>query len=301
MSDMRLVELVQGSPEWLAWRETRYTASQAPSVMGVNPWFPRNAYELYRLRTGQEEVKVTAAMIAGQDAEPRIRELVEAELGFTGRAICVERDVDGVPLAASLDWLSGDNSLIIDFKRPMKGSESEAWQKVESGHYDWQLLHQLACCPEAVKAAVAIYAHDLDQIKLTPYVIRDDPRLEQLIETWKLYHSYVERMEPPPSGEQTDEEWLALAGEYKRLSAEVSSIEDRLKSIKDWMSERAATSASIGLECSAFGGGVKVTKVSRKGNVNWQAKPIKEALAQAGVDPEKYRGKGSSYWMVTQN
>ena len=70
------VDLEQGSQEWLNWRLTRYTASNAGAVLGCNPWFPATPLQLYQLRTGQRSVVVTQRINDSNTAEPRMRELL---------------------------------------------------------------------------------------------------------------------------------------------------------------------------------------------------------------------------------
>ena len=38
---MRIIDLVQGSPEWLAHRRTVHSASDAPAMMGASPYVTR--------------------------------------------------------------------------------------------------------------------------------------------------------------------------------------------------------------------------------------------------------------------
>jgi len=35
---MKVVDLEQGTPQWLAWRRAGIGASEAPVIMGLSPW-----------------------------------------------------------------------------------------------------------------------------------------------------------------------------------------------------------------------------------------------------------------------
>ena len=57
---MNVVQLVQGSPEWLACGLPRRYASESAAVLGVSPW--TTPYRLRLLKPGRSITKVTATM-----------------------------------------------------------------------------------------------------------------------------------------------------------------------------------------------------------------------------------------------
>ena len=66
-----ILKLVQGSPEWHAHRARSRNASETPVVMGISPW--QTPYQLWLLRTGRAEQKVTPAMRRGSELEAAAR------------------------------------------------------------------------------------------------------------------------------------------------------------------------------------------------------------------------------------
>ena len=48
---MKILDLIQGSPEWLAHRATHFNASDAPAMMGCSPYKTR-AQLLREMHTG---------------------------------------------------------------------------------------------------------------------------------------------------------------------------------------------------------------------------------------------------------
>ena len=48
---MKTHSLLQGSPEWLAYRSTHFNASDAPAMLGVSPYKTRTEL-LHELHTG---------------------------------------------------------------------------------------------------------------------------------------------------------------------------------------------------------------------------------------------------------
>ena len=66
-----IVELVQGSPEWLDHRVKHRNASETPAVLGVSTWV--TPFMLWELRTGRRQQAVNVAMRRGTQLEPVAR------------------------------------------------------------------------------------------------------------------------------------------------------------------------------------------------------------------------------------
>ncbi len=75
-----IVQLQQGSPEWLAYRRAKRNASESAAVMGASPWM--TPYQLWLAKTGRQETVVTQAMQHGTDLEPLAREAYEEQTGL---------------------------------------------------------------------------------------------------------------------------------------------------------------------------------------------------------------------------
>lgn len=305
----RLVHLEQGSQEWHAWRATRYTASNAPAVMAENPWFPRTPRELYLVDTGQKQVVVTAAMRAGNTDEPRIRELTAAMVGLeddTGHPACVEAEVDGIPLGASLDCVCWRRKSAWELKRPGAGSGSDLWTATEAPrNYYWQMVHTLLVAQELEQISLVVYAHDLDQVRVVQTIrqadIADD--IVKLVMAWRRYDDAVANLNPPALTDADvvdldgDTDWQAAAAVYAAAMQAVRDAEAAAATAKD---DLLVLAKARGQGAKVRGAGVQAFSSTRAGNVNWKAAPIVSALAAAGVDPEAFRGKSSTFWTVKE-
>ena len=136
-----IVNLVQGSTEWLEYRRSMRNASETAAVLGVSPWV--TPYQLWQLKTGRREQAVNAAMLNGTALEPQARSAYELETGHVMQPLVMQ---DG-EYSASLDGITLQGDLIVEIKVPMKGSSSSLWRAVEAGevpcHYVSQIQHQL--------------------------------------------------------------------------------------------------------------------------------------------------------------
>lgn len=305
----RLVQLEQGSQEWHAWRATRYTASNAPAVMAENPWFPRTPRDLYLLQTGQKQVVVTAAMRAGNSDEPRIRELTALAVGLeddTGHPACVEADVDGIPLGASLDCVCWRRKSAWELKRPSAGSAADLWTASEAPrNYYWQMVHTLVVADELEQISLVAYAHDLDQVRVVQtirrYELAED--IARLVNAWRTYDDALSNLEAPALTDadvvdlDADADWQAAAAAFTAAMQAVRDAEAAAATAKD---DLLVLAKARGQGAKVRGAGVQAFSSTRAGNVNWKAAPIVSALAAAGVDPEAFRGKSSTFWTVKE-
>lgn len=313
----RLVNLEQGSPQWHAWRATRYTASLAPAVMSCNPWFPRTPRDLYRARTGQQEVFVTKAMQRGNDVEPRVRQLL-VEAGYTGvEPICAEAEVNGLPLGASLDGVAlttkgkGKKATQVrvglEVKTPNRGSESELWSaKKIPEHYRWQMLHQAAVVDDLEEVLLVVYAHDIDQFRIVGKVTREDVAEGQglLLAAWRDFDDHMTAFREPPAGEgdvvevgDDDAEVADAVVAFEAAKALEAQAADAIEKARTRLQELAQ---ARGNGMKVLVPGWQVYKSTRAGNVNWKAKPIVDALVAAKVNPDDYRAASTEFWTIKE-
>lgn len=108
---MKIHTLIQGSPEWLAYRSQHFNASDAPAMMGVSPYKTR-AELLRELHTGMA-AEVDAATQRrfdnGHRAEALARPLAEEIIGeelypVTGSNGRLSASFDGLTLGEDVAW-----------------------------------------------------------------------------------------------------------------------------------------------------------------------------------------------------
>lgn len=174
-----IVDLEQGTPAWEAWRRGCRMASESAALLRLSPWYPRNALELFEVKSGRAEVRVTPAMARGVELEATARALYERERSELMVPWVVEGEDE---YAASLDGLSWDGDRILEIKCPWKGSASDLWARAARGqvpkHYSVQVQHQLMVTG-AESCDFAVYAADTHQ--LTIIEVRHDLSMQARI------------------------------------------------------------------------------------------------------------------------
>ena len=105
---MKVLNLQQGTPEWVAARAKHFTASEAPAMLGLSKYTTRN--ELLRQKaTGiAKDIDANTQRLfdAGHEAEESARQIAESIIGYTLYPVTGTAEIDGLPLLASFDGLT---------------------------------------------------------------------------------------------------------------------------------------------------------------------------------------------------
>jgi putative phage-type endonuclease len=220
----RVINLVQGSPEWLAWRdgkavggsagaETGVGGSDAGYIMGVNPYM--TVIELYERKLGlHPPVEVNAAMQRGHDLEPDARVAFEMEEGLRMPAACVEHP-DFPWAKASLDGRSEDGRFILEIKCPGLTTHRETLAGKIKPYYYAQCQHNLM-----VSGAELCYFFsyaDFPDIANTHKidVVRDEAYIVRLFEREQAFVECVKNRTPPDPKQFGVADAGALNGEVR--------------------------------------------------------------------------------------
>lgn len=142
---MKVLNLQQGSPEWLAARAKHFTASEASAMMGASKYQRRT--ELLRQKKTGYTPDVDAAkqrlFDAGHAAEESARPFAEDVLAQELFPVTCSAEIDGLPLLASLDGITMDEDTVWEHKLWNESLVDQILSKNLEQHYYWQLEHQL--------------------------------------------------------------------------------------------------------------------------------------------------------------
>ena len=135
-----IVNLRQNTPKWLEWRSQGIGASDAPAIMGENPW--KSADYLLQEKCEGKTYGPNAAMVRGTALEPEARKCYERKFGVRIAAACLQ-STNYEWLRASVDGLATDGSTVVEIK-----CGESAYRKASTGdvpdYYFGQLQHILA-------------------------------------------------------------------------------------------------------------------------------------------------------------
>lgn len=141
-SSYTIVELQQGTPEWRNWRNNGIGASDAPIIMGENPW-NRPAQLLSEKIGTTKGFEGNAATARGAALEPEARKLYEASNKVRVSPVCLQSNRYEWQ-RASVDGLAADGSVIVEIKCGESVYRKTASARQVPIYYVGQLQHLLA-------------------------------------------------------------------------------------------------------------------------------------------------------------
>lgn len=137
----KIIDLQQGSEEWLSFRECHIGASDAPIIMGKSPWMTME--ELWEIKAGFRKPKPkTAKMQRGNDLEDEARKLLNEQMKMEFRPIVLQ-SIEYPFLSASLDGINDGFNTICEIKCPNDKTHKDALNGIVPEYYEIQIQHQL--------------------------------------------------------------------------------------------------------------------------------------------------------------
>ena len=148
---MKVIDAVQGTPEWLAGRAGRVTASMISNVLMKPETAGYRDYQaqlVAEILTGKPQSSdyTNAHMQFGTETEPLARSAYEAETGFSVDEVglCIHPTIDRA--GASPDGLVS-NSGLVEIKCPKPATHlAYLIAGVVPAGYKNQMMWQMACC-----------------------------------------------------------------------------------------------------------------------------------------------------------
>jgi putative phage-type endonuclease len=138
MKTYSILSIEQGSPEWLSLRKTKITATDAPIIMGANPW--KNKRQLFEEKLSPFILDTkNQKMQRGIDLEPIARNffIFMKSVNVFPQVLVKEWAM------ASLDGLSKCGNYMVEIKCPGTHAHSQAVNGIIPEYYFPQLQHQL--------------------------------------------------------------------------------------------------------------------------------------------------------------
>lgn len=278
---MDILDLTQGSPEWHSLRKLKITATDAAVIMGVSPW--KTKAQLYKEKLSDEvEDYKSPAMQRGLELEPHARELFAVKTGIETFPAVVVKDI----FMASLDGLSLSHKEMVEIKCPGKKDHSIAQEGRIPEHYYPQLQHQMY-----VTGLHQCYYFSFDGTDGVILIVkRDDSYIEQMVQKELEFYESVLTRTPPKEKEnfiqRDDQEWYEVSSKWKIITSTIKDLERQEEEVRKRLIELCG-------ESSCLGYGVSVTRIQRKGSVDYSRIPELK-----GVDLSQYKKEDSFFWKI---
>lgn len=269
---MKKLNIEQNSSEWLALRNNKIGASDAPVILGMSPWI--TPFQLWQKKMGLLETPDNESMKRGRELEPIARQKFIEEIGFNVFPVVALHDTIDY-MMASFDGLSESGDILLEIKCPGFEDHEKAMNDVIPEKYIPQLQHQMEVA--GVKS-MFYFSYKNDKSYKIIQIDKDDNLVNEILQKEKKFWDCMQNLESPELIDRdyiqrNDEEWNQLAKEW----IELSNLEEKKERVRKRLLEISGNSNSMGA-------GIKLSKFMRKGNVDYKAIPnLKD------VDLEKYR------------
>ena len=176
-----IVNLQQGTKEWLEWRSQGIGASDAPTIMGENPW--KSAAYLLQEKCGQKTYGPNAEMAKGTALEPEARKRYETKVGIHVVPACLQ-SVKYEWLRASVDGLATDGSTIVEIKCGKSVYHKTSTSRAVPDYYYGQLQHILSITNFQ---SVDFYCYWPERPEVHLRIARDDSYIKRLLDAEYLF------------------------------------------------------------------------------------------------------------------
>lgn len=286
---MKVVQLTQNSPEWLAWRNQGLGASDAPVITGESPY--RTPLQLFREKLGlpalADEEDNEFIFAKGHTTEGIIRKQFQDLTGAEMKPLCLvhpkfeylRASVDGFDPKLGIMEAKLVGQAVLE--RARTASEIPA-------HHKTQIQHQL----EVSGADVAQwFGHDGKKNGVLVVVRRDEAHIKRMLE---LEHEFWGRVIAKNAPGLSPRDYL-IPDDLSLLSElrDAKEAAENAATYYESMKERVVNTYD---HEKIAGAGVKLFRVERSGNINWKSIPEVQALKDEYL--EQFRGNGSVSWTI---
>ncbi len=274
-------ELIQGTPEWLALRKTKITATDAAVIMRASHW--KTPTQLYYEKTTETcPTYVNDRMQRGLDLEPIARSLFTIKTGIDVEPLVVIKDW----AMASLDGISTMGDCIVEIKCPGPKDHAAAVSGKVPDHYYPQLQHQMYVC-DVDKAYY--FSFDGTDGVIVEVARNNEYIAKMVIEETKFYDCLVKKTTPAQEDyiERHDSLWEQCATRWKTIKETMTLLEKEEEEIRKQL-------IFLSGEANTKGAGISLCQVKRKGTVDYSKIPELK-----NIDLEKYRKPEISSWRIS--
>lgn len=285
---MKIINVEQGTPEWLAWRKTVITATDCPAIRGTSPW--STAYKCWQKKLDMiDEQKSNEAMERGKRLEPIIRERFITKWGFNVTPAVVESSEYNF-LGASLDGISDCGKYIQEIKTGGEKLHKMAQDGIVPDDYMDQMQHQLLVTG-AVKCFYTVGSEDVEK-DITIEVFPDPEFEKAFIPEARAFWKCVAFNEPPAlqnadyKDMSEDPAWQDWTMAYLEANEKIKDLEAKKEAFRKELLKLCGNQ-------SCLGNGVKVMKTIVRGRVDYEAIPELKI-----IDIDKYRKASTTIWKI---
>lgn len=237
---MNVVNVLQGSSEWLLWRKTGVTATDAPVLVDRSPYKTR--WRLWAEKTGyvaEQHPSLNPLVRHGANYEDQARQAFEDRYQDLLLPLCIESTEYPI-FKASLDGMTHKGEPV-ELKCPSasvwKALCEQAEQSAAYQHYYAQVQFQLLVAGAEQGWLVFWYEGDIRSF----VIARDEVLIQALVEAAQAFWVQVSGLSEPEKDLERDvfipkeakaRQWIAAAEAYKYLDEQIKQLKSQLEDLQ---------------------------------------------------------------------
>lgn len=194
---MNVVQVIQGSPEWLRLRQSYFTASEAPAALGKSKYQSRSDLLKQKATGLTEEVGSAKQALFNRghqseaDARPFAEKIVKTDL----YPVTATLTVDGIALLASLDGATMMEDEIFEHKLYSESLAADVRAGTLGQHYTIQMDQQLLV--SGAKRCLFMTSDGTEKNMAWCWYESSQAKFDALIAGWKQFHADLAAYVPP--------------------------------------------------------------------------------------------------------
>lgn len=289
--DMRAINFIQGTEEWLRWRKSKICGSDISAIMKASPYLtPRELYYDKKDTWPQlVERKVNDYVLSrGHAFEQLAREAFNRHCGLEFNPICFE-SLCG-KFGASLDGYHDAFGIEVKLM-----GDKDLKELVDKGtvplHYYYQIQWQIFVGKLEASDLVAGNEKKI----FIKRIERNDFCIDMLETNALEFHEMLEQNRLPDATEDDVtivEDNVNAYNELFLLKKELVTMQSRCKELEEHITSRVKAISELAPTKYVQYGKCKLTKITRAGSIDYTK------IIRDDVNPEDYRKPSTSYWKI---
>ena len=288
MTTYSIVEMEQGSQEWLSWRRGKIGASDAPVIMGVSKH--KTPLQLWEEHIFGKTQETNFAMESGKDAEPIARACFNVDNSVFFEPVCLQSKEHPWRIASLDGWTKERvNGLprILEIKKASAEDHQTAFNGQVPKHYYPQLQHQMDLEGETH----AIYLSWYHRSGIKVIVEKNEDYCKELLRKEEEFYGMLNSFQAPEPTERdvvelNDDSKIILARTYRTVSDKIEELQKEKDAIKEALI-KSCSHPRVNV------GGIKLRQDLVRGRVDYEKIEVLKT-----IDLNKYRKPSSVVWRV---
>lgn len=283
---MEVINLEQGSEEWLDYRMGKVGASEVSHLFDINP-FCKAADQtkfLLGLKLGFNSIFINDAMRAGNENEADIIKFIEDKFDIVTQPLVGHRG----DISASFDGITLERDIVVEVKYSEYTYDYILKHGEAPDYYTLQIQQQMLVsgAREAIFAAMNPKTRDIQYCKLESDDFLQASIKNKISDFFEFMHS-KEWKEDDFNEERRDEEWLQAVEDYRDAKSMENEAKMAIKAAKETLVILSNGVRSKGAGCTVY-------PIKQKESINWKKLAEDSKLEVA----DKYKKVTPASWSI---